>query len=144
MRFLALLMALIFISAAFLPVPAFASFTDLAAQPVVATPASTAAQPAQDQGTVGGVQPVSPEKFAGKLTKLADAIYQAASPVTDAVAKTSVAFAGVLLIFFLVTGYKVASRAIGAVVSVVVGLLLWYGAPYFVALIKWLAAWLQS
>ncbi len=143
MRFLALLMALIFISAAFLPVPAFASFADLAAQPAVAA-ANAAVQPAQDQGAVGGVQSVSPEKFAAKLTKLADAIYQAASPVTDAAAKTAVALAGVLLIFFLVTGYKVASRAIGAVVSVVAGLLLWYGAPYFVALVKWLAAWLQS
>lgn len=141
MRFLALLMALIFISAVFLPVPANASFTDLAVQPAAS---GASVQPAQDQGAVGGVQPVSPEKFAAKMTKFADAIYQAVSSVTDAAAKTSVAFAGVLLIFFLVTGYKVATRAIGAVVSVVVGLLLWYGAPYFVALIKWLAAWLQS
>lgn len=141
MRFLALLMALIFISAAFLPMPAFASFTDLAVQPAAA---NASVQPAQDQGTVGGVQPVSPEKFAAKLTKFADAIYQAASPVTDAAAKTAVALAGVLLIFFLVTGYKVASRAIGAIVSVVAGLLLWYGAPYFIALIKWVVAWFQS
>ncbi|MGB9845902.1 MAG: hypothetical protein ACPLRH_00160 [Desulfotomaculales bacterium] len=126
----ALLMVLVFILASlFYTQPLFADST---------------AQGSQDQGTVAGIPSVSPEKFAGKLTKFADALYNAASPITDALAKTFIAFAGIVVMFFLLSGYRVVIRAIGTVVTIALGLLLWYGAPYVVALLKWLAVWLQS
>lgn len=142
MRLWALVAALIFVFAAVLPGPAVAAVgADVGAQPAAGDGVQ---QPSQGQGSVGGIQPVSPERFAGKLTRLAEALYEAATPVTDALAKTVLALAGVVLVFFLVSGFKVASRAIGTIIAVTVGLLLWYGAPYLVAMIKWLAAWLQS
>lgn len=94
--------------------------------------------------TVGGIDPVSPEQFAGKFTELGDIIYGAASPITDTVAKISLSLAGLLLVVMLIIGPGLIRRVIGAVFSVAVGLCLWYSAPHLVGLIKYLAAWLQA
>ncbi|MGQ9533429.1 MAG: hypothetical protein ACUVTQ_11620 [Desulfotomaculales bacterium] len=98
----------------------------------------------QGQGGVGGIRPVSPDEFSSKLNRLGDKLYETASPVTDTVAKLTVALAGVCLILFLAFGAKVVSRAVGAVLAVALGLGLWYGAPYIVGMVKWVVAWLQS
>ncbi|MEW6448850.1 MAG: hypothetical protein AB1426_12355 [Bacillota bacterium] len=101
-------------------------------------------QAAQGQGAVGGIKPVSPEEFSGKLNRLGDKLYETAGPVTDTVAKIVIALAGVCLILFLAFGAKVVSRAVGAALAVALGLGLWYGAPYLVGMVKWVVAWLQS
>ncbi|KUK40838.1 MAG: hypothetical protein XD69_1108 [Clostridia bacterium 62_21] len=106
--------------------------------------AGQAGQRPGGQGAVGGVRPVSPEEFTGKIQELGDMAYQAASPLVDMVAKFALAVAGVVLALFLVYGVKVVSRAVGAALAVALGLALWYGAPYLVGMVKWVVAWLQS
>jgi len=101
------------------------------------------AEASQQAGGTAGLQPVSPEQLAGKLTRLVDEGVAAASPVLDSTAKLVLAAAGMLLLFFIVSG-RVVSRAIGTVIAVVFGLLLWYAAPYIVALVKWFTIWVQS
>ncbi|MEW6727530.1 MAG: hypothetical protein AB1327_11340 [Bacillota bacterium] len=94
--------------------------------------------------TIGGVPVVSPEKFGSKLNELGEIAYRQASPITDMVAKLSIATSGLLLILLLVLGAGILRRVVGAVFAVAVGLGLWYGAPYIVGLIKSVAVWLQS
>lgn len=105
--------------------------------------AAPAQEAAQGQGETGGVKPISPGEFAEKLQLLGEKLYGAASPVTDVVAKLTLAAAGLLLVFFLVWR-GVVRRAIGAVLAVAAGLVLWYAAPYIVGVVKYLAAWLTS
>lgn len=97
-----------------------------------------------DSGTVGGIQPVSPEKFGSKVQQLGNTIYDATSPITDVVAKLGIAFSGLILIFVLVLGTRVLVRVVGSIAAVAMGIFLWYGAPYIVGIFKYLAAWLQS
>ncbi|MQL53612.1 hypothetical protein GFC01_15340 [Desulfofundulus thermobenzoicus] len=87
----------------------------------------------------GGIQPVSPEQFAQKVNTMIDGAYKAAGPVTDAVAKIMLAVAGVAALLVLFSGMKLLQRVIGAVLCVGFGLLLFYGAPYVVGLVKGLA-----
>lgn len=94
--------------------------------------------------TVSGIEPVSPDRFTGKLKDLGDMLYSAVSPVADTVAKISLATAGILLVAMLVIAPGLARRAVGAIFAVVIGLCLWYCAPYIVGVIKYLALWLQS
>jgi hypothetical protein len=103
-----------------------------------------AAQTQGGSGTIGGIKPVSPEEFAGKLEALGQKVYQGASPLTDMVAVLALAAAAVLAFLVVVVGSAVLKRVLGAALAVVLGLLLWYCAPYLVALVKGLAALLQS
>ncbi|MDK2888054.1 MAG: hypothetical protein PWP72_932 [Thermoanaerobacter sp.] len=86
-----------------------------------------------------GIQPVSPDQFAQKVNTMIDGAYKAAGPVTDAVAKIMLAVAGVVALLVLFSGMKLFQRVLGAVLCVGFGLLLFYGAPYVVGLIKGLA-----
>lgn len=99
-------------------------------------PGGTAA--AADSSTAG-IQPVSPEEFAGRVNSIMDKLYTTASPITDTVAKLMLAAAGVgaLLVFF--SGMKLFHRVVGAVLCIGFGLLLFYGAPYIVGAVKGLA-----
>ena len=106
--------------------------------------AGQAAQTQGGSGTIGGIKPVSPEEFAGKLEALGEKAYQAASPLTDMAAKLALAAAAVLAFLVVVVGSAVLKRVLGAALAVVLGLLLWYCAPYLVALVKGLAEWLKS
>lgn len=98
----------------------------------------------ENGGTVGGIKPVSPEKFGSKVQQLGDTIYDATSPITDVVAKLGIAFSGLILIFVLVLGTRILVRVVGSVVAVAMGILMWYGAPYIVGIFKYLAVWFQS
>jgi len=90
-------------------------------------------------GGTAGIQPVSPEEFAGRVNSIMDKLYTTASPITDTVAKLMLAAAGVgaLLVFF--SGMKLFHRVVGAVLCIGFGLLLFYGAPYIVGAVKGLA-----
>jgi hypothetical protein len=95
-------------------------------------------------GAIGGIKPVSPEEFAGKLEALGRKAYQGMSPLTDAAAMLALAAAAALAFLVVAVGSAVLKRVLGAALAVVLGLLLWYCAPYLVALVKGLAALLQS
>ncbi len=113
--------------------------------PALADQAQGARQAAQGgSGTIGGIKPVSPEEFAGKLEALGEKAYRAASPLTDVAAKLALAAAAVLAFLVVVVGSLVLKRVFGAALAVALGLLLWYCAPYLVALVKGLAEWLKS
>jgi len=131
---LALCLALVF--------PALADQAQGAGQGAQGT--GQAAQTQGGSGTIGGIRPVSPEEFANKLEALGEKAYQAASPLTDMAAKLALAAAAVLAFLVVVVGSAVLKRVFGAALAVALGLLLWYCAPYLVAMIKGLAAWLQS
>ncbi|NHM26937.1 MULTISPECIES: hypothetical protein [Desulfofundulus] len=105
---------------------------------VLATPAIADDQqvPAAESG---GIQPVSPDQFAQKVNTMIDGAYKAAGPVTDAVAKIMLAVAGVAALLVLFSGMKLFQKVVGAVLSIGFGLLLFYGAPYIVGLVKGLA-----
>ena len=87
----------------------------------------------------GGIQPVSPEQFTQKVDGMIDRAYRAASPVTDAVAKIMLAVTGVAALLILFTGIKAFYKIFVAVLSIGFGILLFYGAPHIVGLIKGLA-----
>ncbi len=91
-----------------------------------------------------GVQPVDPHKLAVKVQKLGDAVYGAASPIADMLARLAVGAAGVLLILLIVLGTGIVRRVAVAVLAVMAGLGLWYGAPYIVGLVKYFTNWLVS
>lgn len=97
-----------------------------------------------DSGKIGGIEPVSPERFFGKVQLLGEKLYGAASPVADTAAKLSLAAAGLLLILFIVLGAGILRRVVGAAFGVALGLALWYGTPYIVGMFKYLVAWLMS
>jgi hypothetical protein len=59
-------------------------------------------------------------------------------------AKLALAAAAVLAFLVVVVGSAVLKRVFGAALAVALGLLLWYCAPYLVALVKGLAEWLKS
>jgi type IV secretory pathway VirB2 component (pilin) len=105
---------------------------------VLASPALADDQQAPSAGSTG-IQPVSPDQFAQKVNTMIDGAYKAAGPVTDAVAKIMLAVAGVAALLVLFSGMKLFQRVLGAVLCVGFGLLLFYGAPYVVGLIKGLA-----
>jgi type IV secretory pathway VirB2 component (pilin) len=105
---------------------------------VLASPALADDQQAPSAGSTG-IQPVSPDQFAKKINTMIDGAYKAAGPVTDAVAKIMLAVAGVAALLVLFSGMKLFQRVLGAVLCVGFGLLLFYGAPYVVGLIKGLA-----
>ncbi len=86
------------------------------------------------------IEAVSPEEFTGKVSTLINKAYTAASPVTDTVAKLMLAIAGIASLFILFSGMAFFKRIIGAVITIGFGLLLFYGAPYVVGVIKGLAA----
>ena len=92
----------------------------------------------------GGIQPVSPDQFASKVNKLIDGAYRTASPITDAVAKIMLALAGIAALLVLFSGMKLFQRVLGAIMCIGFGLLLFYGAPYFVGLIKGLIQYATS
>ncbi|MGI9951373.1 hypothetical protein V3F56_03340 [Moorellaceae bacterium AZ2] len=140
----ALLTALIFLLGFVFPVgPAGATVeSDIWVDQQVAQVQGSASS-TQSGGGTAGIEPVSPEQLANKLTHLVDEGVSAASPILDSAAKLILALAGVLLLFFIVSG-KVVSRAIGTIIAVAFGLLLWYAAPYIVAMLKWFTLWLQS
>jgi len=136
-----------------LAVPAFAETGQDAAQASAgqAAPAGNGGTQAAESGsgggsggTIGGIPVVSPEHFAGKLNQLGDTLYKTASPVADMIAKLSLAGSGLLLVLLLVLGAGILRRVVGALFAVCLGLTLWYGAPYLVEMIKYLAVWLQS
>lgn len=133
---LALLALLVFALAA----PAFA---DEGAGNAAQAPTREQASPGSS-GEIGGIKPVSPEQFAGKVQQLGEKLYGAASPVADMVAKLSLAAAGLLLILLIVLGAGILRRVVGAAFAVALGLALWYGAPYIVGVIKYLSNWLMS
>ncbi|NHM28942.1 hypothetical protein G7K71_18635 [Desulfofundulus sp. TPOSR] len=105
---------------------------------VLAAPALADDQQVPSAGSTG-IQPVSPDQFAQKVNTMIDGAYKAAGPVTDAVAKIMLAVAGVAALLVLFSGMKLFQRVLGAVLCVGFGLLLFYGAPYVVGLIKGLA-----
>lgn len=83
-----------------------------------------------------GIRPVSPEEFAGKVNSMVNGMYGAASPVADTLAKLMLAAAGIVALFVLFSGMKLFQKVLGAALCVGFGLLLFYGAPYIVALVK--------
>lgn len=93
---------------------------------------------------VGGIEPVSPDQFAGKLQDLGDKLYKAVSPVTDTAAKIALAIAGLLLVATLAVAPGLAGRVVGAMFGIALGVCLWYCAPYIVGLLKYFALWIQS
>ncbi|RKO65686.1 hypothetical protein [Desulfofundulus salinus] len=103
-----------------------------------AAPALAEDQQAPASGS-GGIQPVSPDQFAQKVNTMIDGAYKAAGPVTDAVAKIMLAVAGVAALLVLFSGMKLFQKVVGAVLSIGFGILLFYGAPYVVGLVKGLA-----
>ncbi|MDQ0287751.1 type IV secretory pathway VirB2 component (pilin) [Desulfofundulus luciae] len=105
---------------------------------VLATPAMADDQQVPAAGS-GGIQPVSPDQFAQKVNTMIDGAYKAAGPVTDAVAKIMLAVAGVAALLVLLSGMKLFQKVVGAVLSIGFGILLFYGAPYIVGLVKGLA-----
>jgi|GEM_PF-2296513 len=114
------------------------------------TAGNAATAPAQEQaspgnsGNVGGIEPVSPERFFGKVQQLGEKLYGATSPVADTAAKLSLAAAGLLLILLIVLGAGILRRVVGAAFAVALGLALWYGAPYIVAMVKYFVAWMKA
>jgi hypothetical protein len=104
---------------------------------VFATPALADQQVPGAEPT--GIQPVSPDQFAEKVNKLMDGAYRTAAPITDAVAKIMLAVAGVAALLVLFSGMKLFQRVLGSIMCIGFGLLLFYGAPYVVGLIKGLA-----
>lgn len=86
-----------------------------------------------------GIQPVSPDQFVDKVNKLMDGAYRTAAPITDAVAKIMLAVAGAAALLVLFSGMKLFQRVLGSIMCIGFGLLLFYGAPYVVGLIKGLA-----
>ncbi|MGB9825897.1 MAG: hypothetical protein ACPLRU_04415 [Desulfofundulus sp.] len=105
---------------------------------VLAAPALADDQQVPAAGSTG-IQPVSPDQFAQKVNTMIDGAYKAAGPVTDAVAKIMLAVAGVAALLVLFSGMRLFQRVLGAVLCVGFGVLLFYGAPYIVGLIKGLA-----
>ncbi len=97
------------------------------------------ADQAAQQDQAAGIQPVSPDQFAQKINTMIDGAYKAAGPVTDAVAKIMLAVAGVAALLVLFSGMKLFQRVLGAVLCVGFGLLLFYGAPFIIGLVKGLA-----
>ncbi|MDI6908106.1 MAG: hypothetical protein QMC81_11560 [Thermoanaerobacterales bacterium] len=119
--------------------PAFAETGQDAGQP----PGGQAA-PAGSGETIGGIPVVSPGELGNKLNQLGDIAYKQMSPITDMVAKLSIAASGFLLIMVLVLGAGIVRRVVAALFFVALGLGLWYNAPYVVGAVKAVAAWLQS
>lgn len=99
------------------------------------------AQPVQqtDAAQSGGIRPVSPQEFAQRTTSMLNSLYDAASPVADAVAVGVLIASGICALFVIFSGMKLLHRVVGAVLSVGFGLILYYGAPYIVGLFKGLA-----
>jgi len=91
------------------------------------------------EGGTAGVPPVSTEKFTGKINAIISKIYNATKPIIDNLAVIALCIAGFAAVFILFSGADIFRRVIGAVFSVGIGLLLYYGAPYIVGLIKSLA-----
>jgi hypothetical protein len=73
------------------------------------------------------------------MDKLIDGAYRTAGPITDATAKIMLALAGIAALLVLFSGMKLFQRVLGSIMCIGFGLLLFYGAPYVVGLIKGLA-----
>jgi len=95
-------------------------------------------QPVSGGGTAG-IRPVGPDEFAGKISGVIDRAYAVALPLADSLAKVMLFAAGVVALLFLFSGVAVLKRVAGAVIAVGVGLLLLYGAPHIIGLVKGLA-----
>lgn len=102
--------------------------------------AQTAGQAVQqtnnDQSQADGIKPVSPQEFAHKTNNMINSLYKAAGPVTDTLAKIMFALCGIAAFLVLISGLKLLNRVIGAVLCVGLGLILFYGAPFIVGLVK--------
>lgn len=108
-------------------------------QPAGQTGGQAVQQTTDDQGQADGIKPVSPQEFAHKTNNMINSLYNAAGPVTDTLAKIMLALCGIAAFLVLLSGIKLLHRVIGAVLCVGFGLILFYGAPYIVGLVKGLA-----
>lgn len=89
-----------------------------------------------DTAGTAGIEPVSPEEFAGKLSETTENIYKSLLPLVDSAAKVALVVAGVVALFFLFGGVTILKRVLGAIMAVGIALILFHGAPHIIALIK--------
>lgn len=86
-----------------------------------------------------GIQPVSPTEFAGKIDSAAKSAYKTAEPVVDTIASLVFSCTGIAAFFVLFAGMALLKRVIASLLTAGFGLLVYYGTPLFVGVIKGIA-----
>ncbi|WP_003545330.1 hypothetical protein [Desulfotomaculum nigrificans] len=86
-----------------------------------------------------GIQPVSPTEFAGKIDSVAKSAYKTAEPVVDTIASLIFSCTGIAAFFVLFAGMALFKRVIASLLTAGFGLLVYYGTPLIVGLIKGVA-----
>lgn len=90
-------------------------------------------------GNPAGIQPVSPTEFAGKIDSAAKSAYKTAEPVVDTIASLVFSCTGIAAFFVLFAGMALLKRVIASLLTAGFGLLVYYGTPLFVGVIKGIA-----
>lgn len=86
-----------------------------------------------------GIQPVSPTEFAGKIDSAAKSAYKTAEPVVDTIASLVFSCTGIAAFFVLFAGMALLKRVIASLLTAGFGLLVYYGTPLIIGVIKGIA-----
>ncbi len=106
--------------------------------------ASISTVPAWAQADTGGIAPVSAAHFIASLQGLGNRLYNSAAPIIDVVAKLAFAAIGIFLIVAIFLGAKALRWILGTALAMALGILIFYGAPWIVEVIKHVAFSLQQ
>lgn len=87
----------------------------------------------------GGIQPVSPEELAVKVSGFLDSLHEQGKPLVAQVSKIIIAITGILLLLVCFTGLKIMIKAVVALLAVGLGLFLYFNAETVVAIYLWYA-----
>ncbi|MEW5953382.1 MAG: hypothetical protein AB1815_06480 [Bacillota bacterium] len=90
-----------------------------------------------EQTVTEGIQPVSPDELAGKVSGFLNSLHSEGKPFVATLAKIIIAFSGLLMLVAIFTGFRVLAKVFAAVLAAGLGLFLYNNADTVVALYLW-------
>lgn len=92
----------------------------------------------------GGIQPVSPTVFFGKINNMVDKIYNSIKPLVLNISKGMILIVALILVFAIFLGPKVMQKAFGALLCIFLGLMLFYNADNVLGVTQWFSNYLNT
>lgn len=90
-----------------------------------------------EQTVTEGIQPVSPDELAGKVSGFLNSLHEEGKPFVATLAKIIIAFSGLMILVAIFTGFRALAKVFVAVLAVGLGLFLYNNAETIVALYLW-------
>ncbi|WP_156801948.1 hypothetical protein [Desulfurispora thermophila] len=98
----------------------------------------------QGGSSTAGIPPVEPGEFGRRINTALSRGYSAATPVVETLAKISLGLGGLTALGAWVFGISLLRRVAASLLGVAIGIAMFYGAPYIVAIVKGLSKWIAG